>query len=523
VLLTISTTGNSENILRAIEAARQSNFSVIGLTGESGGPDASGVRSLSVHPLQVRGADSGNAHHDWPHDLRASGREAGGGTETREAEFTAEAQRHREMNLEVRKQKSENDAPSGGTREIAFDCRFFLGDRPCVWHKTTGVLCTCDHYQQIEERILIIKLDAIGDVLRTTALLPALAEAHPEAAITWLTRRESRPLLERNPYLTEVLEYGEDALAQLGVRTFDRVINLDAGKPSAALASMAKASKKDGFILDGRGCVQPTNAAARRWLEMGIFDDLKRQGTRTYQDLMLEIVGVSGAAHHYVLELTNEERARGRRHLERLGVDFSCSVIGLNTGAGRRWELKQWREDGYLELVERLARKHDLQFVLLGGPEERERHQRLISRSRVRVIDGGCDNTVRHFAAIIAACSLVVAGDTLAMHVSLALGRRTVVLFGPTSAAEIETYGLGEKVVPGMDCLACYKPTCDFVPNCMDLITIDMVEAAVERQLAEILPASPLRQKHLTTETERHRERDQTSSSADLLLRPAAF
>src|SRR5690349_10736505 len=157
----------------------------------------------------------------------------------------------------------------GVTREIAFDCRFFLGDRPCVWHKAKGVLCTCDHYQKVEERILIIKLDAIGDVLRTTALLPALAEAHPSASISWITRREARPLLEQNPYITEILDYGDDALLQLRVRVFDRVINLDAGKTSAALATAANGMKKDGFILDPRGYVQPTNGAARKWLEMG--------------------------------------------------------------------------------------------------------------------------------------------------------------------------------------------------------------------------------------------------------------
>jgi heptosyltransferase-2 len=379
-----------------------------------------------------------------------------------------------------------DERTGGERREIAFDCRFFLGDRPCGWHKATGVLCTCEHYQQIDQRLLIVKLDAMGDVLRTTALLPALAAAHPRAGITWITRRESRALLERNAYITEVLDYGEDALAQLQVRAFDRAINLDAGKTSAALASMANSKQKDGFILDARGCVQPTNAAARKWLEMGVFDDLKRQGTRTYQDIMLEIIGLSGAPHRYVFELSDEERARGRMRLERLGVDLSRPIIGLNTGAGRRWQLKQWREEGYLELVNRLAKRHNAQFVLLGGPEERERHQRLMSRSRVPLIDSGCDNPVRLFAAIIAACPLVVAGDTLAMHLSLALGRRTVVLFGPTSAAEIEMYGLGEKVVPGMDCLACYKPTCDFVPNCMDLITTGMVEAAVEHQLSAV-------------------------------------
>lgn len=378
----------------------------------------------------------------------------------------------------------------GEMREIAFDCRFFLGDRPCVWHKANGVLCTCDHYQKVEQRLLIIKLDAMGDVLRTTALLPALADAHPGTAITWITRHESRPLLERNPYITEVLEYGPDALLQLQTRTFHRVINLDAGKNSAALASLAKAEQKDGFLLDAQGYVQPTNAAARKWLEMGIFDDLKRQGTKTYQDLMLEIIGSSGAPHRYVLDLSDEERACGRAHLLRLGIDPSHPVIGLNTGAGHRWQLKQWREEAYLELVERLAKRHATQFVLLGGPEERERHERLKSRSQVPLIDSGCDNPVRHFAAIVASCNVIVAGDTLAMHLALALGRRAVILFGPTSSAEIEMYGLGEKVVPQMGCLVCYKPTCDFVPNCMDLITTDMVEAAVDRQL-RLVPVSP--------------------------------
>jgi ADP-heptose:LPS heptosyltransferase len=379
---------------------------------------------------------------------------------------------------------TEDRWPRGGTREIAFNCRFFLGDRPCVWHKSSGLLCPCEYYQRIEQRLLIVKLDAMGDVLRTTALLPALSNAHPRAGITWITRRESRPLLERNPYITEILDYGEDALVQLQVRTFDRVINLDAGKASAALASLASSKRKDGFILDPGGFVQPTNTAARKWLEMGVFDDLKRRGTRTYQEIMLEIIGLSGTPHGYVFELSDEERAGGRRRLERLGINLSRPIIGLNTGAGRRWQLKQWREEGYLDLVERLAGRHPAQFVLLGGPEERERHQRLASRSRIPLIDSGCDNPVRQFAALVAACTVVIAGDTLAMHLSLALGRRTVVLFGPTSSAEIEMYGLGEKVVPHMDCLACYKPTCDFVPNCMDLITTDMVDAAVERQLS---------------------------------------
>jgi len=380
--------------------------------------------------------------------------------------------------------------PPAGSREIAFDCKFFRGDRPCIWHKQTGVLCTCEKYDRVEERLLIIKLDAMGDVLRSTALLPPLAEVHPHAAITWLTRPESVALLQRNPYIAEVLPLGAEATVHLQARQFDRVINLDASKISAALAAVAQAPRKDGFLLDPRGWVQPTNDAARSWLEAGVFDDIKRAGTRTYQDRMAEILGLGGRAHRYVFELSVDEIEDGRQHLNRAGVDLKRPLIGLNTGAGGRWPLKQWREDGYLEFITRLGRDRELQFLLLGGPSERERNERLKAASPVTLLDSGCNNEVRHFAAIVSHCDVVVTGDTLAMHLSLALERRTVVVFGPTSAPEIELYGLGEKVVPDMTCLSCYKTSCDFVPNCMDLISTDMVEGAVVRQLAIARPSA---------------------------------
>jgi heptosyltransferase-2 len=369
-------------------------------------------------------------------------------------------------------------------KEVADDCRFFLGDRPCVWHKREGVVCTCERYEPIKERLLIIKLDAMGDVLRTTSLLPPLAAAHSGAAITWVTRAESVPLLENNPYLTEVVAYGIDTLVHLGARRFDRVINMDAGKISAGLAALARGARTDGFVLHERGHVVATNRAAQAWLETGINDHLKRAGERTYQQWMRDILDAPDVPDRYVLELRREELEAGRRHLEQLGLECARPVVGLNTGAGGRWELKQWREAGFLELMARLGTEMSAQFVLLGGPGERERNARLQREARVAVIDPGCDNPVRHFAALTACCDVVVTGDTLAMHIALALGRRTVVLFGPTSAPEIELYGLGEKVVPDMTCLSCYKMTCDFVPNCMDLISTDMVAAAVSRQLA---------------------------------------
>jgi heptosyltransferase-2 len=116
---------------------------------------------------------------------------------------------------------------TGKPMTIEPECRYFLGDRPCTWHKREGVKCRCGYFERIDERMLIIKLDAMGDVLRTTCLLPSMKERWPHAGIVWITRRESVPMLEGNPYLAEVIEYGPDALLAIGTRRY-RVINLDA-------------------------------------------------------------------------------------------------------------------------------------------------------------------------------------------------------------------------------------------------------------------------------------------------------
>ena len=95
-----------------------------------------------------------------------------------------------------------------------------------------------------------------------------------------------------------------------------------------------------------------------------------------YQMTMRDILAVPDVPDTYVLDLGPEECAAGRQHLADLGVDFTRPIVGLNTGAGGRWELKQWREDGFVELMARLGGEMGAQFVLLGGPGERDRRVR---------------------------------------------------------------------------------------------------------------------------------------------------
>ncbi|HVO74161.1 MAG TPA: glycosyltransferase family 9 protein, partial [Ignavibacteriaceae bacterium] len=276
-----------------------------------------------------------------------------------------------------------------------------------------------------------------------------------------------------------------DAMVHLSSRTFDRIINLDAGKISAGMATMAKAKEKIGYILHERGYVTGTNSAADDWLRMGIFDDIKKKNDRTYQEIMCAILELPPNGLKYILELTEEEKEKGRSHLLDLGINLEKSIIGIHTGGGGRWRLKQWNEENFVKLIENLSNEFgkDIQICLFGGPLEMEQNKRIINRIKGPLFDTGCENTVRHLASMIKYCSVILSGDSLAMHLALAMERQVVVLFGPTSHAEIELFGLGEKVIPDLDCLVCYKKECDFSPNCMDSISVAMVKEKLLRQI----------------------------------------
>ena len=170
--------------------------------------------------------------------------------------------------------------------DLKTDCRHFHGDRPCTPHKLHGVECaSCtDHYDPAATRLLIVKLAAMGDVLRTTSLLPAIHRRWPGAHITWVTNPESVPLLSGNPDIDRVIPFkaGAVPLEVLSER-YDVVVNPDAAPESCALAHMARTGNRIGFAFDERGAPVPLSKGAGHWLAMGLSDELKRTNQRTYQ------------------------------------------------------------------------------------------------------------------------------------------------------------------------------------------------------------------------------------------------
>lgn len=333
----------------------------------------------------------------------------------------------------------------------------------------------CPHYQTTSTKILIVKLDAVGDVLRTTSILHGLKARYENSEITWVTRQESLPLFENNRFVDRALEYeSTEAVLSCSVEEFDLVVNLDASRDSATLASRVKAKKKLGFQLSAKGHIIPLSKSAAAWLEMGAFDQKKKQNDRSYQDLMLDICEFKVIEKGIVLTLSNQEEQFAQDFARHHQLKSNVTWVGINTGASPRWQYKQWTLDGFRQLIKMIVKETNWTVLLYGGPYEEERNTRLSRIDSKRVIDTGSGNSLRQFFALVSLSDVFLTGDTLAMHVATALGKKVVAYFGPTSAAEIDSYG-GQvvKVQSDLDCLVCYRPRCDFNPNCMNSLTPD--------------------------------------------------
>ena len=369
---------------------------------------------------------------------------------------------------------------------IRTDCRHYELDRPCKPHKKEGVHCEgCPYYDCINSRVLLIKLGAMGDVLRTTALLGNIRAMEPGCQITWIAQGRSLDVLQGLEVIDRLWPLDESTAALLSVEQFDWVINLDLSAESLALASLARGKRKSGFGLTEQGVVKCWNPEARPYLAMSYWDDIKKQNRKTYQQLMLDIIGSREPAGEILVHVPEEEKEYARKFAEEQGIDSGRPTVGLNIGAAGRWRWKRWTSEGFLQLARALRERHQANLMVLSGPDEAEYKAEWIAKCAFPVIDAGHNNTYARFAALVDLCDVVVTGDTMPLHLALALGKHVVALFGPTSRDEVELYGRGQALSGDVPCLCCYMPDCDVRPTCMEVLSSEDVLNAVESQLEE--------------------------------------
>ncbi|MDR1663104.1 MAG: glycosyltransferase family 9 protein [Endomicrobium sp.] len=372
--------------------------------------------------------------------------------------------------------------------KVFTDCSEFPLDRPCIYQKNNNFICKkCKNYSKLSvkkdnKRILIIKLGAIGDVLRTTFILNGLKEVYPKSKISWITDIKNTTVLEGNSLIDKIICNDKSVIKYLVKEFFDIVINLDLAFESLSLTKLSNKKKVLGFTLDNYRNIITSNNYAKEWLKTSAYDKLKKANTFTYQYWMSKIVELPKHNYEIIISLQKNSIEKAEKFLKDNNVNRDKKIIGINPGSSNRWKFKKWTLKKFIETAKYFSQKKYF-ILLLGGTHDKNEIDLILKENMPNIISTGIGNSIPDFFAKINLCDVVLCGDTMALHAAAGLKKNVVALFGPTSVNEIEIYSKGVKIQSNKKCVVCYKQECDLIDNCMESIATKDVIKAIEQYL----------------------------------------
>jgi ADP-heptose:LPS heptosyltransferase len=355
-------------------------------------------------------------------------------------------------------------------------CKNFSGYKPChpdhnCWEDG------CKECEPIGTKILIINLDAMGDVLMTTAQLAALKKVYKESTIFWVTLKNAIRLLDNNPYIDKTFVYDFESISILNELKFDLVMNVDKSMRSAALAMSVKADKKLGFGMNEDGKIFPLNEGAYYNFNLGMDDHLKfRINQRTGQDYLSETFEIPHERNEYVFNFSVEENQFITNYKKEIGITDKDEIIGFNTGCSLLFPNKKMTVDQHQILIDQFLKYDRFKIMLLGGPEDTERNNLIAAPFGQKVINTPTSEGIRKGACYESIPNVIITGDSFGMHLAIALKKYVIAWFGLSCWTEIDLYDRGIKLFPdGLECAPCWKKSCPNNLECIQMIDLEKI------------------------------------------------
>lgn len=294
---------------------------------------------------------------------------------------------------------------------------------------------------------LIIKLGAMGDVLRTTPLLGAIS-----GNVYWITQKECIPLLAPSNSLKKVIDINY-AQEQLRNMSFDLVICLDDDTKAAELATKFNSGSLIGSFVDASGRLTYTDSS-KEWFDMGLIsklgkqraDDFKKKNKKTYQEIIFRMIGKKFNGEEYVINFD------GKLKINKKNEEM---LIGIESRADRRWPTKQWNKYGQLGEI--------------------------LCKDGLRVNFFQQRDSIQDYISDLSECDLIITGDTLALHIALALAIKSVSIFTCTSPAEIYDYGRTVKIISPLLDRAFYRR--EYIKDAVEAISLESIYESVKKLL----------------------------------------
>jgi ADP-heptose:LPS heptosyltransferase len=322
-------------------------------------------------------------------------------------------------------------------------------------------------------RILVIRIDRIGDLVLSTPAIRAVKMTYPEAGLDLLIADSTRDLIVDNPYIDRTLIYGEDKLED----DYDIALALHPGFRQNRLTYLSGAPVRIGYTGSGGGF----------YLTHRQKDD-RAVRIRHEVESALEIAALAGCAsddRSLMISTTSEGDEAAGDFFRREGIEG----IAIAIHPGARQDYIRWNKERFAAVADALIREDGVTVLLTGSTGEQGLLDEVVDLMEEEpVVASGFPLTV--LVSLIDRCQLFLGNSTGPMHVAAALQVPVVAVFGAVhpldSHHEWGPWGEGHLVVTQEDaCADGHSRECGPY-DCMNRITVEDVLAAVRRQLERI-------------------------------------
>jgi len=349
--------------------------------------------------------------------------------------------------------------------------------------------------QQNIRNILLIQLGDIGDVVLSFPCIRALKETFQQANVVVAVRDKAKELIEDCPWATGVIAidknrrsfiqeiiYQKEFFLKLRKYHFDLVLDLGTGTRGAILAMLSGARQRVGFYTqDGKVWrnrlfthlyspeTKPGDYVADRYLSLLVAHNIKTDNCEPEIDVPLEKQQSADAI------------------FTKVKIPFGRPVIAVQPFS--LWQYKEWGQDKYIQLINRLISEYNVSVIITGSLDERKRAAEIIKQCRRNTYNLAGETSLGTLAAVLKACSLFIGADSAGIHIAAAVGIPTVSLFGPSSSADWAPRGKQHAVVhKDLECVPCNQKGCQGsgISRCLEELTVDKVFLAVRSQMEKI-------------------------------------
>ncbi|MFC1566421.1 glycosyltransferase family 9 protein [bacterium] len=326
----------------------------------------------------------------------------------------------------------------------------------------------------MKKKFLVIQLRKLGDVLLTTPVIDVLKEHYPDAEIDFLVEAAYAEVLSGNPKIKNIYTLDKKSLKnqfktlmKIRKRRYTYTLDFFCNPRSAWWSYFSGAEYKVGFNYPGR-----------KWLyDICIERSQESKYNVDFKMDLLKFLDIETKHRKLSLFVPEKTTQKMEKNLSKHGYEIGDNVVGIVVPNNRDVsKIKNWRMEGYAELIEKILHELNYKVVILWGPGEEDianRLWRLVPHKNVFLPKA---TKIKELAALISHCNAVVTGCVGPKHIAIAMDVPTVTIFGPTQVISWNPPDDKSPVVTAdkIDCLGCDKIYCEKM-DCMRLVTVDMV------------------------------------------------